>query len=57
MAGNLSYLEIVASCKLADYYDFSYGTKEVWDDGNSKMYVCIWLPQNTGEFPSTIEVL
>lgn len=54
---NKSYKEIVASCKCVDYYDFIFGTKEVWEDAEDVLYVCIWLPQNNGYLPTTIEIV
>lgn len=56
MTGNKSYWEIAKSCKCTGYVDDGYTSFELWSD-SIRTYKCIWLPQNKGELPTTIEIL
>lgn len=49
------YLEIKDSCTLMlCLNEDNGGFTEVWEDEHFR-YICVWLPQNERELPSTIK--
>lgn len=52
MAAKVSYNEIVAQGRLLDYTEDVFRT-EVWELPD-QIVECVWLPQNQGNFPTTI---
>lgn len=50
----MSYFEIRYQGKIQDYLEFNDGSfTEVWELKND-IYLCLWLPGNITNFPSTI---
>ena len=52
MTKAIGYNEIVAAGKLIDYTEDVYRI-ETWELSD-RIIECIWLPQNEGNFPTTI---
>lgn len=52
MAAKVSYNEIVDQGKLLDYTEDVFRT-ETWELPD-QIVECVWLPQNQGNFPTTI---
>lgn len=48
----MSYNEIVAQGRLLDYTEDVFRT-EIWELSD-QIVECVWLPQNEGNFPTTI---